>query len=197
MLKRIAEISCIAGAVGTWVGIGVVWLANRSQSNPSPSAAGAPVPHFVAWLVGVGVLVSASSLLTLFALLRANDAPVGLHVESAKWYCTRVGTKADVTSLIQGLVRADSLLVHAHDNVLGDICKKHPGTGDPKTLEVNLIYRLHLTATHDGWISLSGPQIGAAHYGPPPPQLEQQNSKDLRIEIEGLTQVRETVRQQS
>jgi hypothetical protein len=81
----------------------------------------------------------------------------GLRIESARWYCTIFpeANKA-VTDTVQGKVVGGSLRLHAHDSVLGDVCELHAGRhGHPKTLELDLIYRSHVTATHDEVLSIS------------------------------------------
>jgi hypothetical protein len=122
----------------------------------------------------------------ILRIANARRKHPGVTIDSAKWYCTRVGkAQRDVTRDIQGMIRENGLLVHAHDNVFGDICKDHNGFGDPKTLEVKLTYHLHVTATHDGWINLCGPQVGPQHNGPHPP-MPIRNNQELRQRIDTL-----------
>ncbi|HEY4364449.1 MAG TPA: hypothetical protein VGN17_26020 [Bryobacteraceae bacterium] len=90
-------------------------------------------------------------------LQAADGTPLplmGLTIKSARWYCTVRGTEQDVTRALQGKVAGGYLKVHAHDNVLGDVCKLHGGTGDPKTLEVEFVYHSRATATHDEWLTI-------------------------------------------
>lgn len=150
-----------------------------AQQNPTGEASSAPAIA-VSWtpfVFAASLLFLAVALMAFVAYkvtrLPSIESRQGLVIKSAKWYCT-LNRKAsqDVTTAIQGMVQSDSLIVHAHDNVLGDVCKKHGGSGDPKTLEVDLVYRIHATATHDGWLTILGPVRGASHFGPtPPPEL--------------------------
>ncbi len=168
-------------AYGTWV------LLHPGTGQVGSALAPQPVPMAPPALLGSFIIFAACLALGfILRIASTRRQHPGVTVESAKWYCTRVRkAQRDVTREIQGMVRENGLLVHAHDNVFGDICKDHDGSGDPKTLEIELTYHLHVTATHDGWINLCGPQVGPQGDGPHPP-VPIRNNQELREQIDKL-----------
>ena len=156
---------------------------NTAKSHADPETGGGVMAEFLAVMRFVGPIVSSGLILAAVLVAfrkQSKYSPSGLRIESAKWYCARVPkAHRDVTRDVAGMVRENALLVHAHDSVFGDVCKRHGGDGDPKTLEIDISFHLHVTATHDGWINLCGPQVGAAHYGPFGPKPVRDNQELL------------------